>query len=52
MKIKEVFCERCGGFQPLIEDEITKDDLNKHPWGDLCCGTCKFVLLTVRIVEK
>ncbi len=43
---KEIYCENCGSNQPMIEHELQKDELN--PWYDITCGTCYFIIATVR----
>jgi hypothetical protein len=50
MPRKEVYCETCKSDQPLMEHEPQTDERNPHPWYDLTCGTCCFVIATVRIV--
>ncbi len=47
---KQVFCENCGSYQPMIEHEPQLDDPNPYPWFDITCGTCSSVICTVRIV--
>ena len=49
---KEVYCEQCGGNQPMVEHEPHKDELNPYPWYDITCGTCCSVIATVQIVPE
>jgi hypothetical protein len=50
MPRKEVYCETCGGNQPLVEHPPHEDALNPYPWYDLTCGTCCSIIATVQIV--
>lgn len=47
--VKEIYCENCADFKPLIEEDPTVDDLNEYAWGDLLCGECKLIIATIRI---
>jgi hypothetical protein len=50
---REIYCETCGDFQPLDDEGGPhSDDLNEHPWHDLVCGTCRFVIATIRVRAK
>lgn len=46
-----IWCDVCKAIQPLIAESLTQDDLNPHPWGDLVCGVCYFVIATLSKVE-
>jgi hypothetical protein len=48
----EAYCENCRAFRPVIEGEPHEDALNEHPWYDVVCGVCAWVLLTVRLVPE
>ena len=47
---KEVCCEDCDGYQPMIEHEPWTDAHNPYPWYDITCGTCASIFATVQIV--
>jgi hypothetical protein len=47
---KEAYCENCQSHQPLVEHEPQTDERNPYPWYDLTCGTCCWVIATIRIV--
>ncbi len=49
MPRKEVYCDDCDSYQPLVEHEIT-DERNPYPWSDLTCGTCCAIIATIQIV--
>jgi hypothetical protein len=49
---KEIHCEACGSFQPMIEHEAQEDELNDYPWYDITCGTCCSIIASVRIVPE
>jgi hypothetical protein len=34
----------------MLEVDAEKDDLNPYPWYDIVCGTCDWIIATVRIV--
>lgn len=50
MARKEVYCEDCGSYQPLIEHPPQKDAVNPYPWYDITCATCCSIIPTVKIV--
>jgi hypothetical protein len=50
MSRKEAYCENCQSHQPLVEHEPQTDNLSLYPWYDLTCGTCCWVIATIRIV--
>ena len=50
--MKQIYCECCGSFQPLVEEPMHEDSLNPYPWGDLICGTCRFVIATLREIPE
>ena len=41
---KELYCEDCGSFQPMVESEPQKNELNLEPWYDILCGTCYSII--------
>ena len=41
------YCECCGEHQLVIIEDISKDKLNKRPWGDVVCRECSFVIATI-----
>jgi hypothetical protein len=47
--VKEAYCDTCERFTPLMEEPLTQDDLNPFPWGDLFCGECYAVHMSVRL---
>jgi len=47
--VKKIYCEVCGKSQPVIEEELKKDELNEHAWGDLVCGVCHLVIATISL---
>jgi hypothetical protein len=47
---KEIYCEKCRSDQPMLEVDPQEDDLNPYPWYDIVCGTCDWIIATVRIV--
>jgi len=50
MPRKEVYCEDCGTYQPMVEHIPQKDERNPYPWYDITCGTCASIIATVQIV--
>jgi hypothetical protein len=50
MPRKKVYCENCQSYQPLVEHEPKRDELNPYPWYDLTCGTCHYIIATIQIV--
>jgi hypothetical protein len=46
---KEAYCELCEQFTPLLEKPLQEDAQHEFPWGDLVCGECHSILLTVRL---
>jgi hypothetical protein len=34
----------------MLEAHPQKDDLSPYPWYDIVCGTCDWIIATVRIV--
>ena len=44
----KIFCESCNDYNEMLTLDIRKDELNKHPWGDLVCSECKLVIATIR----
>ena len=50
MPRKEVFCENCDSYQPVLEGEPQSDDRNPYPWYDIQCGTCFLISATLQIV--
>jgi hypothetical protein len=50
MPRKEVFCENCDSYQPLVEHEPVTDKRNPYPWYDLTCATCCYIVAAVQIV--
>lgn len=50
MPRKEVYCEDCGSYQPMVEHPPQKDSLNPYPWYDITCATCASIIATVKIV--
>jgi hypothetical protein len=50
MPRKEVFCENCDSYQPLLEHGPIADDRNPYKWLDLQCGTCYLIIATLQIV--
>jgi hypothetical protein len=50
MPRKEIFCENCESYQPLLEHEPIADDCNPYPWYDIQCGTCYLLIATLQIV--
>jgi hypothetical protein len=50
MPRKEVFCENCDSYQPVIEHEPKQDERNPNPWYDITCGTCYLIIATLQIV--
>lgn len=41
------FCEICNENKPVIFCDITQNDLNQEPWGDILCGDCRQVIATI-----
>ena len=41
------YCECCDKHQLVTIDDISKDKLNKRPWGDVVCKECSFVIVTI-----
>ena len=41
------YCEVCEEFQPVEIEPIQQDELNDHPWGDIVCAACHFVIATI-----
>jgi hypothetical protein len=50
MPRKEVFCENCDSYQPLVEHEPQTDERDPYPWYDFTCGTCCLIIATMQIV--
>ena len=50
MPRKEVFCENCDSYQPLVEHKPQADERNPYPWYDLTCGTCAYIVATCQLV--
>ena len=50
MPRKEVYCEACGSYPPVVEHEPRQDALNPYPWYDITCATCCSIVATIRIV--
>ena len=46
---REIYCQQCGDFEPLREDDPYIDVMNQDQWFDLICGKCMAVVTTVRI---
>jgi hypothetical protein len=45
-----IYCRVCGGDCPILIDEPRQNapgDGDDTPWGDICCGRCSVVLVTV-----
>jgi hypothetical protein len=46
-----IYCRVCGGDYPILIDEPRQnapgDGDDDTAWGDLCCGRCRVVLVTV-----
>ena len=54
---KEVYCEICGSYQPVVEREPHDRSLAQFPWHpypcyDLTCGTCFYIVASLRIVPN
>ena len=49
MSRKEAYCENCQSHQPLVEHEPQTDNPSPYPWYDLTCGTCCWIVATIRI---
>ena len=47
--VKETWCERCDRFTPLLEVPLVEDGPNGFPWGDLLCGDCFSIRLTIQL---
>jgi len=47
--VKEAYCKTCERFTPLLEEPLVEDERNEFLWGDLVCGECHSILLTVRL---
>jgi hypothetical protein len=47
---KEVYCDECDSYQPMVEHEPLTGDMNPYPWYDITCGTCASIIATVQIV--
>ncbi len=47
---KEIYCAKCRSDQPMLEVDPQEDDLSPYPWYDIVCGTCDWIIATVRIV--
>jgi hypothetical protein len=45
---REIYCQQCGDFEPLREDDPYMA-MNQDQWFDLVCGKCMAVVTTVRI---
>jgi hypothetical protein len=50
MPRKEVYCENCDSYQPLVEHKLQADERNRYPWYDLTCETCSYIVATLQIV--
>ena len=50
MPRKELFCENCDSYQPMVEHEPITDERNPYPWYDVTCGTCAYIVATIQIV--
>src|SRR6478672_891108 len=50
MSRKEVYCENCDSYQPMVEHEPRTDERNSYPWYDITCSTCAYIVATVQIV--
>jgi hypothetical protein len=45
-----IYCRVCGDNYPILIDEPRQNapgDGDDTPWGDICCGRCSVVLVTV-----
>ena len=50
MPRKEIFCENCESYQPLLEHEPQADERNQYPWYNIECGTCRLIIAALQIV--
>ena len=43
----KIYCEQCKKMVPIDRIVFKQDKLNKHPWTDIVCSECRFVMATL-----
>jgi hypothetical protein len=46
---KEVYCEDCWSFQPLMQSAAQSDTRNPSPWYDLLCDNCRSIIAALHL---